>query len=208
MSTACTCRVLILADTHGVVDESILELASRVDLIVHAGDVGTTAVLTALEARARVVAVRGNNDTEARLGAGWPVLGRLPLRACVPLPGGVVAVEHGDRCRQGRTRHADLRRHWPQVQAIVHGHTHRLVVDTNERPWVLNPGAAGATRTGGGPSCLLLTATATVWRVEPLRRLPGADSLAVVAPAPGSPAHPEASDGGGASSATKRAVDR
>jgi len=177
MSSPRTCRVLLLSDTHGVVDEAILDLAARVDLIVHAGDVGAAAVLVALEARAPVFAVRGNNDTEARLGPEWPVLGRQPLRVCIPLPGGMLAVEHGDRCRQGRSRHADLRHLWPQAQAIVHGHSHRLVVDTEHSPWVLNPGAAGATRTGGGPSCLLLTATTTIWRVEPLRRLPGATAL-------------------------------
>ncbi|MFM1890995.1 MAG: hypothetical protein RLZ44_72, partial [Pseudomonadota bacterium] len=33
-------------------------------------------------------------------------------------------------------------------------------------PWVLNPGAAGRSRTFGGPSCLLLHAGARVWRVE------------------------------------------
>jgi len=190
VNTACTTRVLILADTHGVVDPAILDLAMGVDLIVHAGDVGTVAVLAALEAHARVIAVRGNNDTEARLGAEWPILGRLPLRACVPLPGGVLAVEHGDRCRQGRSRHADLRSHWPQVRAIVHGHTHRLVVDAAHAPWVLNPGAAGATRTGGGPSCLLLTATASVWRVAPLRRLPGALGLCTVLSSPGPGSRP------------------
>jgi hypothetical protein len=33
-------------------------------------------------------------------------------------------------------------------------------------PWVLNPGAAGRTRTYGGPSCLLLIAGETDWKVE------------------------------------------
>lgn len=32
-------------------------------------------------------------------------------------------------------------------------------------PWVLNPGAAGRSRTFGGPSCLLLAAASDGWEV-------------------------------------------
>jgi uncharacterized protein len=177
----CERRVLLVSDTHGALDDLILQAAATVDLIIHAGDLGSASVLEALEACAPVVAVRGNNDSEEKVGLDWRVLRRLPLRACVPLPGGTLAVEHGDRCRQGRTRHADLRRHWPHARAVVYGHSHRMAVDTEAEPWVLNPGAAGRTRTGGGPSCLILTAMEDRWMLEPLRRVRGEGPLRAVA---------------------------
>lgn len=166
-----TLRVLLLADTHGTIDGRIAQLARRCDVAVHAGDIGRAAVLAALEPRqGRVIAVRGNNDTAAK----WPEadaaqLAALPAFAELPLPGGTLVVVHGDRAGSAAGRHAWLRRHHPQARAVVYGHSHRLVCDRDTVPWVLNPGAAGRSRTYGGPSCLVLHVTDTVWRVETFR---------------------------------------
>ena len=43
-----------------------------------------------------------------------------------------------------------LRAAHPQARGIVYGHTHRLLIDRSEEPWVLNPGAAGRIRNGSG----------------------------------------------------------
>ena len=163
-------RVLLVSDTHGVVDARIAELARECDLVVHGGDVGNASVIETLGASgARVIAVRGNND----VGSKWPrgerdALDTLEDVARVELPGGFLVATHGDRYSPS-TRHAKLRAQFPDVRAVVYGHSHRLVVDDREMPWILNPGAAGRARTYGGPSCLLLEATARTWRVEAKR---------------------------------------
>src|SRR5258708_14633495 len=56
--------VAIVADTHGLVRESVLRAVGNVDLILHAGDVGHSRVLDRLRECAPVVAIRGNVDTE------------------------------------------------------------------------------------------------------------------------------------------------
>lgn len=167
-------RLLLLADTHGVVDPRIARLASECDAIVHAGDIGNAGVLRELSGAGRVLAVRGNNDTVAK----WPAadrkqLSRLGEEARLDLPGGTLIVVHGDRVLPAARRHAKLRRLYPQARAVVYGHTHRAVCDRAARPWVLNPGAAGRTRTFGGPSYLLLEVSARGWRVR-LGRFPPA----------------------------------
>lgn len=165
-------RIALVADTHGWLDPRVARAASQCDLVLHAGDVGNAAVLESLAARgASVLAVRGNNDVEAK----WPVeehptLQRLPERIDVTLPGGTIAVVHGDRYA-AKGRHARLRRLFTEAQAVLYGHSHRLSCDTDEYPWILNPGAAGRARTYGGPSCLILTAVPGQWRVSPLRFL-------------------------------------
>ncbi|TCO81405.1 hypothetical protein EV699_10836 [Plasticicumulans lactativorans] len=160
-------RVLIVADTHGRLAAAIARLAGEVDLVVHGGDVGAAAVLAALAAGgARVVAVRGNNDTPAQWPPGEAALpATLPVQLECPLPGGVLAVCHGDAAA-APGRHAWLRRRFPEARAIVYGHSHRLLVDTAGTPWLLNPGAAGRARTYGGPSCLLLEARPDGWDVQ------------------------------------------
>jgi putative phosphoesterase len=162
-------RVCILSDTHGVVDERVLATAARCDLVVHGGDIGDRTVLDALRTVCpEVVAVLGNNDLPAK----WPaaqhgLLAALPAQAQVELPGGILAVEHGHRVNPVASRHRKLRARHPQARAIVYGHSHRLLIDRDAAPWVLNPGAAGRARTHGGASCLLLTAGSRQWRITP-----------------------------------------
>lgn len=160
--------VALIADTHGVLDDGVAAAIAQCAVVVHAGDIGNATVLRTLRARhERVIAVRGNNDTPAK----WPAkdarcLGALPAAARLRLPGGILAVVHGDRHNPAARRHARLRREFAGLRAVVYGHSHRLVCDDSRLPWVLNPGAAGRVRTGGGASCLLLLATAAGWQVS------------------------------------------
>ena len=163
-------RLLLLADTHGVVDPRIAALAAECDAVVHAGDIGNAGVLRRLAGGGDVVAVRGNNDTTSK----WPAseaahLARLDEEVRLELPGGALIVVHGDRVLPAARRHAKLRERYPDARAVVYGHTHRAVCDRGATPWVLNPGAAGRTRTFGGPSCLILEAAGRRWNVR-LRR--------------------------------------
>lgn len=162
--------VVIVSDTHGFVDPRIAALAGDCDFALHAGDIGDAGVVRALRPRRSLVAVRGNNDTPAQ----WPaeersVLAALPFEARLQLPGGEIAIVHGDRVLPAAERHRRLRKRYPDVRAIVYGHSHRLVCDRGAHPWVLNPGAAGKARTFGGPSCLLLEARGDDWRLRVLR---------------------------------------
>jgi putative phosphoesterase len=164
-------RVAIVSDTHGFVAPEILETVAGCDVAVHAGDVGGAQVLRALRACVdKVLAVGGNNDIASK----WPpgeatVLTRLARELYLALPGGDLVVVHGHDTGTGPQRHRRLRRRYADARAIVYGHSHRLVFDRAEIPWVLNPGAAGRTRTYGGASCLILAAGKATWKIELVR---------------------------------------
>lgn len=173
-------RVAILSDTHGFLDPRIAERVAECDYAVHAGDVGGADVLCALQPKVQVVAVRGNNDTSSR----WSdseaqFLENLPVEARLPLPGGLLVVVHGDDNRPIKQRHEHLRARFPEARMIAYGHSHRLTMDTEREPWVVNPGAAGRTRTNGGPSCLLLACDGERWDIQavqlPPRKYPDRD---------------------------------
>ncbi len=163
-------RVLLLSDTHGALDERIAARARDSDLVVHAGDVGSAGVLAILRAMGPpVIAVRGNNDVASKWAASErDAMAQLAEQAQIDLPAGCLVAIHGDRFPAAQ-RHLRLRQAFPQARAIVYGHSHRLCIDEAQRPWVLNPGAAGRARTFGGPSCLELVATTRRWQVTPLR---------------------------------------
>jgi uncharacterized protein len=163
-------RVAIVSDTHGVLDPRIREAITGADLAIHAGDIVGQNVLDELEEVTReVVAVRGNNDIPKKWRRGAKKLRELSEVAELELPGGRVVVLHGHRSTPAHRRHERFRKKYPGARAIIYGHSHRLVIDRDEEPWVLNPGAAGDDRTHGGPSCLILRATKKRWDVEALK---------------------------------------
>ena len=166
--------LLLLSDTHGTLEPRIATRARRVDVVVHAGDIGSTAVLDTLEGHCtQVIAVRGNNDVGAKLAAEDRArLEALPREAALALPGGTLVVVHGDQNGVGEARHRRLRRQFADARAVVFGHSHQRVLDRGQWPMILNPGAAGAVRTHGGPSCMVLHATSDGrWTVRSHRYL-------------------------------------
>ncbi len=160
-------RVALLADTHGYLDPRVAALVSQCDLALHAGDIGNADVLAQLLPRdGRVHAVLGNNDTARQ----WPhdqapLLSHIPLVLRLALPGGELILLHGHQLPAAQ-RHQRLRARYPQARAICYGHSHVVAKDCSELPWVLNPGAAGRSRTFGGPSCMVLAASAAGWQLE------------------------------------------
>ncbi len=158
----------ILSDTHGQVAPTLLQTIERCDMVVHAGDICGAGVLAALRPRGgQIFAVRGNNDREALwLEHEHAVLEKIPETLHLKLPGGTLVVEHGHRHGAHQPSHDSLRRTHPDARVIVYGHTHKLLIDNEQQPWIVNPGAAGYTRNHGGSSCLLLHATTMDWRFE------------------------------------------
>ena len=156
MSTPTT--VAIISDTHAHLDRRVADLIRTCDYAIHAGDICGEAILRQMQPKTgKVLAVAGNNDHNSQ----------LPEIADLNLPGGKIVIEHGHKHGHHSPSHDSLRRQHPDARVIVYGHTHKMVIDKSTNPWVINPGAAGMTRTHGGPSCLVLTCHPTDdWVVE------------------------------------------
>ena len=164
-------RIALVSDTHGHLDPRIVKVVERCRLAVHAGDIGSGAVLDTLaRSGRRVTAVRGNNDVASK----WDPnehrrLEQLPWEAALSLPGGRLAVVHGHQIEKLERRHGWLRERYPDARVVVYGHTHRRCIDRSARPWIVNPGAAGRNRTFGGPSLIVIDVDAGRWRLRTVR---------------------------------------
>lgn len=132
----------IISDTHGHLPEDALVVFRNVDLILHAGDIGSVTILLALEAVAPVVAVRGNMDS-------GPWVERLEEKESIRAGGMLIHLIHD----AGRLRMDAIR---GTCLAVVNGHTHRPIVETKEGILFVNPGSAGAPRFGERASVALL----------------------------------------------------
>lgn len=125
----------LVSDTHGWLHPYLHEAFRGVDLIVHAGDIGTQQVLDELETIAPVAAVKGNIDGgELRF---------LPLTFVKEIGGKRIASLHiAGSPKSPKKAALDLiRTEAPDV--IVVGHSHIPVVGKVEEVLWINPGAAG-----------------------------------------------------------------
>jgi putative phosphoesterase len=130
-------KVGLLSDTHGWLDSGFHQWFAGVEMILHAGDVGSEVVLTELEVIAPTYAVRGNVD-----GGRWAM--ELPLERVVEVGGLRIAMLHiaGEPGRPEVAATALLARERPDMLLV--GHTHIPVMERLGRGGLwLNPGAAG-----------------------------------------------------------------
>ena len=134
----------LISDTHSLMRAEALAALHGVELILHAGDVGTHAVLRELSAIAPVHAVIGNTD--------GPELGLARL-VDITLDGLKIVLTHGHEL--GRPTPDNLSRKYA-ADVIVYGHTHKPLIETRGRTLVVNPGAAGPRRFNLKPSVGLL----------------------------------------------------
>jgi len=164
-------RIAIISDTHGIIEPNILELIKSCDQVIHAGDICTASVLSQItEVNNKLTAVIGNNDIAALWAADEAdIVNAIPRTAVLELPGGKLCIEHGHIHGMHQPDHQLLREAHPEARMIVYGHTHTQIIDDKQQPTVINPGAAGHTRTRGGPSCLILEASEAEWKIEKFR---------------------------------------
>jgi len=129
----------LVSDSHGLADPALPALLDGCDLVLHAGDVVTAAVLEALKGIAPVKAVRGNNDVA-------PVVGDLPEVRLVTL-GALTAYLVHDVGSPGRPHPSvgkAIRRLRPAL--VIHGHSHRPGTALVDGVLFVNPGSAGPRR--------------------------------------------------------------
>ena len=131
-------RVVVLADTHAPrrwksCPPPVAEQLRGADLILHAGDVCTAAVLEELAQYAPVLAVAGNNDGPDVTAWGAPPT----LQA--DLDGLRVAMIHDSGAAAGRLPR--LRRRFPGAGLVVFGHSHIPLDDEASGLRIFNPGS-------------------------------------------------------------------
>jgi putative phosphoesterase len=121
----------VISDTHGLLRPEIPKIFKNVDLILHAGDIGSPEILHALSKIAPTISVRGNNDTGE-----WAK--RVPEMKTVQVEDVSIFVLHDRKeLPENRSR---------QVQVVITGHSHRPSIEHSDGILFLNPGSAGPRR--------------------------------------------------------------
>ena len=131
-------KILLLSDTHGHIDETILKYAAQADEIWHAGDIGNLKVTDQLQAIKPLRAVYGNIDNHT-------IRKEFPEHQRFYCEGMDVWITHigGYPGRYDVKVREAIRRNPPDV--FICGHSHILKVMHDKKLDILhmNPGACG-----------------------------------------------------------------
>ncbi len=122
----------VISDTHGLLRPEAVEALRGVDLILHAGDVGSPEVLETLKEIAPVVAVRGNNDK-----GHWAE--DLPQWEVAEVESISIYMIHD-------VKEIDLVPAAAGFQVVVSGHSHKPCIEERKGVLYVNPGSAGPRR--------------------------------------------------------------
>ena len=131
-------EIAVIADTHlprgrRRLPEDCLERIRAADLLIHAGDFSTAAAYEELAALGPpLVGVHGNvDDDELRR--------RLPESTVIEAEEVRIAVVHDAGAKRGRL--ARLRRTFADVDAVVFGHSHLPLHESEDGFQIFNPGS-------------------------------------------------------------------
>ena len=127
-----------------------IELLAEADLIVHAGDFSERSVLDQLRELGRVLAVHGNVDSDE-------LRRELPERITVDLGDVALGLLHDAGPARGRLDR--LRREFPEAAAVVFGHSHMPLHETDAGFQIFNPGSPTERRRAPARTMGLATAS-------------------------------------------------
>jgi putative phosphoesterase len=136
-------KIGIISDTHGMLRPEIAAAFAGVELIIHAGDIGSLLVMMELKKIAPVTAVYGNTDK-----ASWTQ--ELPASAVVTVGDIQLYVLHN-------LAELDLDPAAAGFAAVIYGHTHKQTQETRGGVLYFNPGSAGPRRSSLPASVGLIT---------------------------------------------------
>lgn len=122
-------RIGIISDTHGLLRDEVKAHLQDCDMILHAGDINSGAVLEELNRIAPTFPVRGNADKD------WA--DDIPVTGVVEVNGIRIFMIHNQKQIQEDVSAYDL---------VIYGHSHKYEEkETGETKW-LNPGSCGPRR--------------------------------------------------------------
>lgn len=122
----------IISDTHGLLRHEAKKLLKGVELIIHAGDVGSGDVLEELSAIGSLKAVRGNVDNGVYAGV-------LPASEYISIAGKNIYVIHN-------IDHLDIVPEAAGVDIVIYGHSHKAQKKEKNGVLYFNPGSIGPRR--------------------------------------------------------------
>ena len=130
-------RAGIISDTHNILPGQVFDIFKTVDCIFHAGDIGSTDVIQALEIIAPVYAVYGNVDA-------WPLTIKFKDLIVQQIADLRICVVH-DILKPEYFSYQLFKKNL-NVDIVIHGHTHVAGYKWYRNVLYINPGSVAKPR--------------------------------------------------------------
>ncbi len=131
-------RIGIISDTHNYLDEKVFDYFKDVDMIWHAGDIGTQEVTDKLKAFKPLYAVHGNID-------GHELRAEFPENQFIDVEGCRIFITHiaGAVGKYNSRVVKIIQEQKPAILVCGHSHIVKVIKDINYNLLHINSGAAG-----------------------------------------------------------------
>lgn len=139
----------VISDTHGVLSPLVARHFQFVEMILHAGDIGSDQILDKLADMAPLLAVKGNMDYAGRAAS-------LPATISRTLNGINFLITHNIGDMRSFHKEIEKRSKGAVPEIVIFGHTHRAVFQKLGSTTFINPGSALESRDHRRPSVMLL----------------------------------------------------
>jgi putative phosphoesterase len=144
-------KIGVISDTHGFIDPKVFTVFDGVELILHAGDIGSEDIITSLETMAPVKAIHGNIDM-------FPLSTRYPEVLALEVEGAAICLIHQFiDVRNSKIRDAMAKTSQARPDIVIFGHSHEAKLEQSGEVLLFNPGSAGKRRFSLRPTVGLLT---------------------------------------------------
>jgi len=132
-------RYLIVADTHGNIsrlNQVVDTNSDNIDGIIHLGDFSQDMNSIYFNKKENIYSCIGNMDGILRKGSDYEKI--------IELSGIKILLTHSDHLQTHYAlNNLFLRAKELKVEICLFGHTHKVFLDTNEKPYLFNPGSLG-----------------------------------------------------------------
>jgi putative phosphoesterase len=131
-------KIGLISDTHALVPKQVYKFFKDVDIILHAGDIGSQDVLLELENFKKTIAVLGNIDAQ------WD-FPQLKVVEIINIENVKVMMTHigGYPQHYAKTMCKLIEQERPKLYISGHSHILKVIYDDKYQLLHLNPGAAG-----------------------------------------------------------------
>ncbi len=131
-------KIGILSDTHSYLEEQIFEYFKDVDMVWHAGDIGSSTVTNALQKFKPLYAVYGNIDD-------YSIRTEFPENQSLEIEGCKILITHiaGPLGKYTPRVQQLLQSYTPNILVCGHSHIVKVAKDPKYGFLHINPGAAG-----------------------------------------------------------------
>ena len=133
-------KVGVISDNHSVIHPKVYTVFEDVELIIHAGDMGSEDVITSLETLAPVKAVHGNIDS-------YPLRSKYPEVLALEIHSVAICIIHEFITLQSPTIVEAMKNlSKPKLDIVIYGHSHQAKLHKIDDVLLFNPGSAGKRR--------------------------------------------------------------